>query len=242
MPSKELFDPMRAMILAAGRGERMHPLTLRRPKPLLEVAGKSLLVHHIERLRDTGVTELVINVSWLGEQIIEHIGSGARWGVEIQYSRENEPLETAGGIVQALPLLGAAPFLVVNGDVWTEFDYSPWVSHLSDEGSWASYDARLVLVPNPKHHPQGDFSLIDGEVRRRGENPLTFAGIAAYHPRFFAECSGGIQALLPLFLSAIDKQTLAGELYSGVWQDIGTPARLDELNRSVGDNRSTSTD
>ncbi|MEO0435762.1 MAG: N-acetylmuramate alpha-1-phosphate uridylyltransferase MurU [Pseudomonadota bacterium] len=228
---------MRAMILAAGKGERMRPLTLHRPKPLLEVADKPLLVYHLERLRDAGIRELVVNVSWLGEQIVEHIGSGERWGLAIQYSREEEPLETAGGIVRALPLLGDAPFIVINADVWTDFDCSTWVSSLSEKSSWVTRDAHLLLVPNPEHHPQGDFSLVDRSVHRRGENPVTFAGIAAYHPRFFAECAGGVQALLPLFLNSIDKRTLAGELYCGVWQDVGTPARLDELDRAVRDNQ-----
>ena len=220
----ELCDT--AMLLAAGKGERMRPLTLTTPKPLLRVLGKPLIEHHIERLATAGFRRLVINVSWLGEQIIDACGDGSRWGVAICYSREAEPLETAGGIVQALPLLGDSVFAVVNADVYTDYPLA-----LLREQQLPRAEARLVLVTNPPHHPAGDFSLADGRVIERRAQTLTYAGIGLYDAAFFADCTPGKRPLLPLLQRAISERRLFGESYTGNWTDVGTPERLDALNR-----------
>jgi N-acetyl-alpha-D-muramate 1-phosphate uridylyltransferase len=214
---------VKAMILAAGRGERMRPLTLETPKPLLEVRGRSLIEYHLRTLREAGVRDIVINLSWLGDRIRAALGDGARWHVSIRYTEEGpEPLETGGGIFNALPLLGAEPFIVVNGDVWTDFPFS----RLALVNGAA---AHLVLVPNPAHHSGGDFSLEDGLVRHAHGKTYTFSGIAMYRPDFFAGCTAGRFPLLPLLKRAIDANTLSGELYEGLWSDVGTPERLAEL-------------
>jgi MurNAc alpha-1-phosphate uridylyltransferase len=215
------------MLLAAGRGERMRPLTLERPKPLLCVGGRPLLDWHLEGLADLGLDEVVINVSWLGEQIVEHAGD-ERFGLKIRYSREDEPLETAGGIVQALPLLGETPFLVVNADIWTNYDRARLAGRTVPPGA-----ARLVLVDNPDHHPDGDFSLDGERVRRRAGSTLTFAGLGLYHPQFFAGCAPGRRPLLPLFERAIDAGRLFGEHHRGRWTDVGTPERLARLDTEL---------
>lgn len=216
---------MRAMLLAAGRGERMRPLTLERPKPLLEVAGKALIDWHIERLVAAGITDLVINVSWLGDQIIAHCGGGAHYGASIRYSREDEPLETAGGIVRALPHLGSGPFLVINADIWTDYPVGDLAGRAVPRAG-----ARLVLVDNPGHNEGGDFSLRAGAVIERDGPTLTFAGIGLYDPAFFAGTAGGKQPLLPLFRQAIRHARLSGEHYPGAWTDVGTPERLAALD------------
>ena len=212
---------MKAMILAAGRGERMRPLTDHTPKPLLEAHGKPLIVHHIEALAAAGFTDIVINLSWLGEQIRERLGDGSGFGVSIAYSVEPEALETAGGIQQALPLLGDR-FLVVNGDVYTDFDFA----------RLRSFDrpAHLVLVANPGHNHDGDFALQRGRVGNSAPLDYTFSGIAAYQRDFFAELGSGKQALAPMLRAAAERGQVGGEYHEGCWIDIGTPERLAELN------------
>lgn len=215
---------MKAMILAAGRGERMRPLTDVTPKPLLKVGGKPLIVWHIERLAKAGVKEIVINHAHLGEQIENALGDGSQWDVCIQYSPEQIALETAGGIANALPLLGEEPFLVVNGDVFTDIDYANLTLQ-------AAKHAHLVMVDNPTQHPNGDFALIDGQVRVEGESKLTFSGVGVYHPNIFKEIVRGHAAkLAPLLKTAMTKGWVTGVKHCGVWHDIGTPERLKELD------------
>ena len=217
------------MILAAGRGERMRPLTDRVPKPLLPVGDRTLIEHHIARLAAAGITELVINLSHLGDLIRDAIGDGARLGVSIAYSDEGHaPLETGGGIVKALPLLGQAPFLVINGDVWTDYPLGT-LPHVIEA------EAHLVLVDNPAHHPQGDFVLRAGRVATAGVgHRLTFSGVGVYAPALFAGCRPGRFALAPLLRAAMDRGAVTGEHYGGYWLDVGTPARLQELQRRLG--------
>ena len=214
---------MKAMILAAGRGERLRPLTDNTPKPLLEVEGKPLIVHHLERLRDAGYTYILINTSWLAEKLQEHLGDGARHGVHIRYSYEGpEPLETGGGIYKALPELGREPFLVVNGDILTDFPFENLKHSLKHDDL-----AHLVMVPNPKHHPEGDFHLTTtGHLRREGEPKLTYSGIGVYKADFFKDCRAGKFPLLPLMQAAMAVEALSGELYKGRWTDIGTVENL----------------
>lgn len=218
---------MKAMILAAGRGERMRPLTDHVPKPLLEVAGKSLVEYHVEALRDAGFRELIINYAWLGEQIVQHLGDGARFGVEILYSPEPEgALETGGGIHHALPLLGDESFLVVNGDIWTDYPYGR-LNHPP------SQLAHLVLVDNPPQHEQGDFSLDNGFVSDRGETALTFSGIGLYRTEMFAGQPPGAFPLAPLLREAMRAGQVTGEYYAGGWTDVGTPQRLAALDEQL---------
>ena len=220
------------MILAAGLGRRMLPLTQNTPKPLLEVAGKPLLEHHILNLRAAGITELVINAAYLADQIIAFCEDGGRWGVQIQVSVEAEPLETAGGIIKALPLLGDTPFLVVNSDIWCPFPFDRLIGCSPLEGG-----AHLVLVPNPPHHADGDFSLEQGSVRPKGQMALTFSGIAVYRPQFFRGLSPVKQPLKPLLDAAITASQVSGEVHVGPWVDVGTPERLqtvDEACRAAG--------
>ena len=212
---------MKAMILAAGRGKRLRPLTDSVPKPLLEVAGKPLIVYHVERLKSAGFTEFVVNLSWLGEQIRERLGDGSVFGVRIEYSHEPEALETAGGIVQALPLLGDR-FVVVNADIYTDYDFA----RLREVDS----DAHIVLVPNPEQHPTGDFTLTDSTVGKAGRPTYTFSGISFYRAGFFAGLEPGKRALAPLLFAAADEGRLSGELHQGSWNDIGTAERLAALN------------
>jgi MurNAc alpha-1-phosphate uridylyltransferase len=220
------------MILAAGVGERMRPLTDRTPKPLLQVAGMPLIEHHIRRLAQAGFGELVINVSHLAEQIVDYCGDGARWGLDIRYSREEEPLETAGGIQRALPLLGREPFLVVNGDIWIDYDFARLRNHrpVSEES------AHLVMVRNPPQHPEGDF-LLDPEgwirVRPAGQTGLTYAGVGVYTRGFFSGMSPGKLPLRPLLDAAIRRSRLTGEYHPGNWADVGTPERLRALDEAV---------
>ncbi len=218
------------MILAAGKGERMRPLTDDTPKPLLPVAGKPLLQWHLERLVAAGFRELVVNVSHLGEQIADFLGDGSRFGCAVQLSREDEPLETAGGIIQALPLLGDEPFALVNADVWTDYPFAA----LSRSGLPGDCLARLVLVDNPPQHHRGDFLLDErglvGLRPERGADTLTYAGVAVYDPGFFAGVTPGKQPLLPLLERWIGRRRVAGEHYGGRWVDVGTPQRLRELD------------
>lgn len=209
------------MVLAAGRGERMRPLTDTLPKPLVEVAGKPLMVYHLEALARADIRQVVINLSWLGERIRAALGDGARYGVRIEYSDEGPvPLEAGGGIHHALALLGPDPFLLVNGDIWCDMDFGE-MPLLPEEA-----DALIVLAPNPAHHPRGDFGLEGDRVIERDTDRLTYTGIGLYHPRFFAGCSPGRFPLLPLLKRAIGAGRLRGAVHQGEWFDIGSPERL----------------
>ena len=214
---------MKAMILAAGRGERMRPLTDTTPKPLLKLGAHTLIERHLIALAAAGVREIVVNLSWLGERIREALGDGSKWGMAIHYSEEGPvPLETGGGIFRALPLLGPQPFVVVNGDILTGFSFA--TLDLPRDAT-----AHLVLVDNPAHHPRGDFGLEGGRVTLTGKPTFTFSGIAVYRPEFFAGCTAGRFPLFPLFKRAIAARALSGERYDGEWSDVGTPQRLAEL-------------
>ena len=218
---------MKAMILAAGLGTRMRPLTDKTPKPLLKVGGIPLIVWHIERLAHDGFTDIVINIAHLGYQIPEALGDGSEWGVNISYSDEQEEgaLESAGGIVKALPLLGDDPFVVVNGDVWTDYDFQDH-RKLAD-----GILAHLVLVPNPEHNPEGDFALEDNKVVDAKQ--YTFSGIGYYSSKLFEGVFYGKSALAPLLRAAMKEGKVTGELYEGEWLDIGTPERLELLNAQL---------
>jgi MurNAc alpha-1-phosphate uridylyltransferase len=217
------------MILAAGRGERMRPLTLVRPKPLLEAGGAPLIVHHLHALAAAGFVDVVVNLSWLGGQIREALGDGSRYGVRLHYSEEGpEPLETGGGIFRALPLLGAGPFLVLNGDVWADVDWSSLRERL------APHDlAHLVLVPNPAHNPNGDFVLERGRIVESAGERLTFSGVGIYRAELFAGCRDGIFKLAPLLRAAARDGRVSGEVHAGTWLDIGTPERLAQLDERL---------
>ena len=218
---------MKVMILAAGLGTRMRPLTDHCPKPLLEVAGKSLIVRHIERLAAAGFSDIVINIAHLGYMIEAALGDGERWGVRIQYSRESHPLETAGGIVNALPLLGDEAFLLINGDIWCDYPLENLRS-LSLSGL-----AHLVLVNNPEHHPFGDFVLDNDKVQPRDERAgLTFSGLSVMHPCLFQNWrvrTGEAFPLREVLLPAMEAGKVSGEHYTGYWLDVGTPQRLQQL-------------
>ncbi len=216
---------MKAMILAAGRGERMRPLTDHTPKPLLCVGGKPLVVHHIQRLVAAGYRELVINHAHLGETLERALGNGERFGAAIHYSPEPAgALETGGGIFNALALLGHEPFVVVNGDVWTDYPFE----RLPPDPHGL---AHLVLVDNPAHHPQGDFDLVAGKVGAGQGQRLTFSGIAVYRPALFVACAPGKFPLAPLLREAANGGQVSGEYFQGTWVDVGTPARLRELDQ-----------
>lgn len=225
---------MRAMILAAGHGTRMRPLTDHTPKPLLQVGGKSLIVWHIENLQRTGFIDIVINIAWLGDQIPEALGDGSQFGVSLHYSHEQQEgaLETAGGIIKALPLLGDETFLVVNGDVWCNYPYSTENPLIDDKL------AHLILVNNPPQHPEGDFSLQNRSLQNSlvsdgGDRALTFSGIGYYHPALFKDLEFGKHPLAPLLRNAMTTQQVTGEHFTGDWQDIGTPERLSKLNEQL---------
>lgn len=215
---------MKAMILAAGRGERMRPLTDATPKPLLRAGGKTLIEYHLAALARAGFRELVVNTGHLGARIEAALGDGAAYGVRIQYSREDgQILDTGGGIFNALSLLGEAPFLVVNGDVYTDYPFA----RLPPEPAGL---AHLVLVPNPPQHARGDFVLRDGRVMNEDGERLTFSGIGVYRPRLFADCQPGVFPLAPVLRHAMADGQVSGERYDGEWRDVGTPARLAELD------------
>lgn len=216
------------MILAAGLGTRMRPLTDHCPKPLLKVAGKAMIEHHIEALVKAGVTELVINHAYLGEQIEQALGDGQRYGAKISYSPEGEPLETAGGIIQALPLLGDAPFLLVNGDIWSDIDFQRLVSKPVDL-------AHLVMVANPSHNPDGDMSLNrEGLLTRQGEGErCTFSGVSLISPALFEGLTAGPRPLREPLFTAMAAGRVTGERHRGEWVDVGTPERLAELNQQL---------
>lgn len=228
---------MRAMILAAGRGERLRPLTDKIPKSLVEVRGRSLLERHLEHLRAGGIRTVVINLGWLGEQIVERVGSGQGYGLEVIYSQEGEDvLETGGGIHKALPSLGDDPFLVVNADIYTDMPV-PTVrpggavvagdSHLGDLGD--SHLGHLVMVPTPHYRDRGDFEIEDGLIRNSESAACTFSGVAIYRPEFFDGCEAGRFPLAPMLREAADRGALSGSLYEGLWADVGTPERLAAL-------------
>lgn len=226
---------MKAMILAAGRGERMKPLTDTQPKPLLHVAGKPLIQHHIEALAAAGIRDIVINLAWKGAMIRTALGDGSKFGVRVAYSDEGENrLETGGGIFNALPLLGTEPFLIVNGDVWTDWIAKRLTGTSAVTPRLNGADlAHLALVPNSEFHPRGDFALEAGRVRESGAALLTYSGVALLHPAFFAGCLPGAFKLLPLLQRTIRAGQMSGELYDGEWYDVGTPQRLVWLNAKL---------
>jgi N-acetyl-alpha-D-muramate 1-phosphate uridylyltransferase len=219
------FDRPRAgMILAAGRGERLRPMTDTTPKPLLRVRGQPLIERHVMGLAGAGIERIVINLAWLGSQIREYLGDGARYGVTIVYSEEQpRALDTAGGIFRALPHLDPGPFAVVNGDIYTNFPFQ--TLRLA-----ADRDAHLVLVPNPPQHPRGDFGLEQGLALSSAASQYTFSGIAVYRSAFFAGCADGVFPLKPLLLRSMAAKRCSAELYTGVWEDVGTAERLSALN------------
>ncbi|MEL0632157.1 nucleotidyltransferase family protein [Pseudoalteromonas carrageenovora] len=216
---------MKAMILAAGRGKRMMPLTQNMPKPMLKVAEKPLIEHHINNLKAAGITDIVINLAWQGDKIKDYFKDGSQFGVSINYSQEVEGgLETAGGIIQALPLLGDS-FIVINGDVYADYDVSALKQLHLQPG-----EAHIVLIENPAHNPDGDFTLshLSNESQK-----YTFSGISRYHADFFKGLAQGVRALGPLLREKLNEHLVSTELYIGQWDDIGTPARLDELNKRL---------
>lgn len=223
---------MKAMILAAGLGNRMRPLTLYKPKPLLEVGGKALIVWHIEKLKKIGVTEIVINSAWLADILIGTLGDGSQFGVTIRWTREDEGLETAGGIINALALLGDQPFILVNGDVWTTFDFASLLNiNLADDL------AHLVFVNNPEQHPQGDFTLANGraytfEQNQQGEN-LTYSGVAVINPKMFDGLEQGKRPLAPLLKQGMLDGKISAEKMQAAWVDVGTPERLTALDLQI---------
>ena len=228
---------MKAMILAAGEGRRMAPLTDTSPKPMLSVAGRPLIEHHLRRLREAGVTEVVVNVAHLAEKLIDFLGDGSRWDIHVAISRERQPLETAGGIIHALSLLGDAPFLVVNGDIYTDYPFEQLVGTLPPAAG-----AHLILVANPAHNRNGDFLLKEdrqphGQIAlttpgvTSADNTLTYSGMGIYCPALFSQCVPGKQPLKPVLDQAIARRRVTGELFEGVWEDVGTPDRLAALNR-----------
>lgn len=228
---------MKAMILAAGLGNRMRPLTLHTPKPLLKVGGKPLIVWHIEKLAAIGLTEIVINTAWLGEKLAQVLGDGSQFGVKILWSHEGEGLETAGGIIHALPLLGNQPFILLNGDIWTTMDFAPLLDvDLNDNL------AHLVLVENPEQHPEGDFTLAEGKAytfdqQVEGEN-LTFSGVSVISPKMFEGLEAGKRPLAPLLKAAmLNHQVVASKLV-GIWVDVGTPERLTALDLAIREAKS----
>ncbi len=214
------------MILAAGRGERLRPLTDTTPKPLIEIGGETLIERHLRALAGAGFSEVVINVAHLGALIEQRLGDGARYGLSLQYSREPDgALETAGGIAAALPLLGEEAFVVVNADVWTDYDFSRLAAPRAT--------AHLVLVDNPPFHPEGDFSLLEGGIARLARNTHTYSGIGVYTPGVFAGLQAGRARLAPLLFELCRRQALSGEVYGGRWYDIGTRDRLEQVRQAI---------
>lgn len=214
---------MKAMILAAGRGERLRPLTDEMPKPLIKVAGKSLIEYHLTNLADAGFKEIIINTAWLAEKIHQQLGDGSNYGLSITYSDEGEALETAGGIINALPLLGDEPFLVVNGDIWCDFDFST-LTELRNP-----MQAHLVLVNNPEHNQKGDFALDNGAIKNTGDAMYTYSGIGIYSVDFFAEQQTGSLPLAPILRRKSDTNLISGQIHNGLWTDVGTLERMQEL-------------
>lgn len=220
------------MILAAGLGNRMRPLTLYKPKPLLEVGGKPLIVWHIEKLKKIGVTDIVINAAWLADVLIDALGDGSQFGVNISWSKEQEGLETAGGIIHAIPFLGQDPFILVNGDVWTTFDFADLLKVELKQNL-----AHLILVENPEQHPKGDFTLSSGRAYTfdqdvEGEN-LTFSGISVIHPALFDGLEAGKRPLAPLLKQAMLDANVSASKMTSAWVDVGTPERLNALDQQI---------
>jgi MurNAc alpha-1-phosphate uridylyltransferase len=212
------------MILAAGRGERLRPLTDSTPKPLVEVRGETLLGRHLRNIREAGISEVVINLGWLGEQIEARIGDGREFGLQVEYSREgSDILETGGGIHHALHLLGKDPFLVANADIYTDMPVPDVDLSENDLG-------HLVLVPTPSYRDHGDFGVIDGKIDNGSQPQLTFSGVAVYRPEFFAACEAGRFSIVPMLREAADERRLSGSFYDGLWADVGTPERLRKVN------------
>lgn len=218
------------MILAAGEGRRMRPLTDDKPKPLIEAAGKPLLAFHLERLVAAGFSDIVVNASYHAQQIVDYCGDGTRWGCRITVIVEPTPLETAGGILNALPRLGDEPFAVVNGDVFTDYPLDRLRLH-----DLEADHAHLVMIPNPEHHPDGDFTLTDGRIGEGSGPRLTFSGLSVMSRALFAGLAPGKSALRPQLEVAINSRRLSGELWSGLWSDVGTPERLGALENSLRD-------
>lgn len=220
-----------AMILAAGRGERMRPLTDSVPKPLLKIQGKPLIEYHLEALKRAGYQRVVINHAWLGQQIESVLGTGERFGLDILYSAETQALETAGGIINAMPLLCPNSqdelFTVVNGDIFTDFDFDCLPSNLP-----AGVEAHLVMVDNPSHNADGDFYFSDDILHPKQGRKLTCCGIAVYSKHFFVHTSSGINRLAPMWKSAINEGAIGAQYFTGQWTDVGTPQRLNELNKT----------
>jgi len=217
---------MKAMILAAGRGERLRPLTDSTPKPLLKIGDKSLIEYHLEKLAQAGIKEVIINTAWLGEQIQQTLGSGEKYGLTIQYSDEGEQaLETAGGIIKALPLLGDEPFLIINGDIFTDYDFRQ-LKTLK-----IKIEAHLVMVENPDHNHKGDFVLNHGYLENSGDSLYTYSGIGIYTKQFFEGYPEGVRALAPILKKKIAEHKVSGELYKNAWTDVGTIERLQQLNK-----------
>jgi MurNAc alpha-1-phosphate uridylyltransferase len=226
---------MKAMILAAGLGTRMRPLTGHTPKPLLAVAGKPLILWHIDRLRAAGITDIVINTAWLGQKLADYLGDGAGFGVTIQWSHEGEALETAGGIIKALPLLGSEPFMLVNGDIWLRHDFSTLHNALKP-----GLLAHLLLADNPAHNLKGDFGFAEpkqpgesGLLASTGEPRYTFSGLSVIDPAMFAGLPEGKRPLAPMLFAAIAEGKVSGERLTGPWVDVGTPERLRQLDSDI---------
>jgi MurNAc alpha-1-phosphate uridylyltransferase len=226
---------MKAMILAAGRGDRMRPLSDATPKPLLEAGGKSLIVWQIERLAAAGIRDLVINVAHRAEKIVEALGDGSRFGCAIRYSRERDPLEVAGGIATALPLLGDGVALIVSADLYTEYDYAALRERaVAMEAASAPPHLHMVMVPNPPYHAQGDFGLVDGKLVLDGAGRRTYGNIALYRTRLFAELPRGERLqILPFYRTWIGNGWVTGELYEGLWANVGTADDLAQLDRAL---------
>ncbi len=219
---------MKAMILAAGRGERLRPLTDSTPKPLLKVGEKSLIEYHLYKLAQTGIKEVIINTAWLGKQIQQTLGNGEKYNLSLQYSDEGEQaLETAGGIIKALPLLGDEPFIIINGDIFTDYDFNQLTKLKLDS------EAHLVMVENPDHNHKGDFALDNGRLKNTGESLYTYSGIGIYTKQFFAGYPEGVTALAPILIKKIEQQKVSGELYKKAWTDVGTIERLQQLNDQI---------
>jgi MurNAc alpha-1-phosphate uridylyltransferase len=216
---------MKAMILAAGRGERLRPLTDETPKPLIKVAGKSLIEYHLLNLANAGFSDIVINTAWLAEKIHESLGDGNRYGVSIQYSDEGSALETAGGIINALSLLGDEPFLVVNGDICCDFDFSG----LPDLKN--NTQAHLVLVNNPEHNSDGDFAITEGLLCNQGDAKYTYSGIGIYSPLFFSQSTPGVLPLAPMLKQKAEKKLITAQHFTGLWTDVGSIERLYVLEK-----------
>lgn len=218
---------MKAMILAAGRGERLRPLTDETPKPLIKVVGRSLIEYHLINLANSGFKEIIINTAWLADKIHQQLGDGNRYGVSITYSDEGTALETAGGIINALPLLGKEPFMVINGDIWCDFDFAT-LPELHN-----NTQAHLVLVNNPEHNPSGDFAIENDLIRNKGNIMNTYSGIGIFSSEFFAQQKPGATPLAPIIRKKCDKDLVSGQLHEGSWTDVGTLERLQELEKQI---------